>query len=254
MRIEYIPGKNDDVISFVVDDIDAAFANSLRRTLMMEIPVYACNDIVFYNNSSPLYDEMISNRLGLLPLTTPVDTEEGGKLVTISLDVKGPRTVYSGDLVSDDPEVRPINADFPLLKLGEDQTISLNAECTVGFGRDHVKWQAGLASYKHYPIIEIDPEKCNLCGECVKACPVNILELKDDKVVVTEITKCTFCRSCEEACKKFNENEIISVRPMEEKFIFKVESFGNMGAKDLLNTALNVIESKAKELDQLLNE
>jgi DNA-directed RNA polymerase subunit D len=254
MRIDYIPVGSEDVLSFVIEGIDVAFANTLRRTIMMEIPIYACNDIVFYANSSPLYDEMVSHRLGLVPLTTPIDTEEDGKLVTMSLETKGPRTVYSGDLVSDDPEVRPINDDFPILKLGQDQSISLNAECTVGFGKDHVKWQAGLASYKNHPLIQIDTERCNLCGECVKACPQNILGINEDKVVVDGIIKCTFCRSCEDACKKLNENEIISVSPMEDKFIFRLESFGNMNTKDLLNTALNVIEKKAKELDQLLNE
>ncbi|HOP09533.1 MAG TPA: DNA-directed RNA polymerase subunit D [Candidatus Methanofastidiosa archaeon] len=253
MRIEYIPVDKEDTLSFIIEGIDVAFANTLRRTVMMETPIYACNDIVFYKNSSPLYDEMVSHRLGLVPMTTPVDTEEGAKMVTMSLEAEGPRTIYSGDLVSDDPEVKPINDGFPILKLGQDQSISLNAECTVGFGRNHVKWQAGLASYKNYPVIEVDPERCNLCGECVNACPVKILEMKE-RVVANDVIKCTFCRSCEDACKKLNENKIISVEPMEDKFIFKIETFGNMNTKDLLNTALNVIENKAKELDQLLNE
>jgi len=254
MMIDYISGDREDEIRFVVDGIDAAFANTLRRTLMMEVPVYACNEIVFYNNSSPLYDEMVSHRIGLVPISTPFETEEGAKMVTISLEAEGPGNVLSGDMVSDDPEVMPINDDFLLLKLGEGQSIKLNAECNVGFGKDHVRWQAGLASYKNYPIIKIDSERCNVCGECVKACPVKILVMGEEGVNPENIIKCTFCRSCEEACKRLNEDSIIKVTPMTDKFIFKLETYGNMSAKDLLNTALNVIEKKAKELDQLLNQ
>ncbi|MBN1786204.1 MAG: DNA-directed RNA polymerase subunit D [Candidatus Methanofastidiosa archaeon] len=254
MRIEFIPVDKDDTLMFIVEGIDATFANSLRRAIMTEVPVYACNEVVFYTNSSPLYDEVISHRIGLVPLTTPEGTDKDSKMVTMSLEAQGPTTVYSGSLVSDDPSVQPVNDEFPLLKLGPGQSISLNAECYVGYGKDHVKWQPGLVGYKNYPIIDVDKQRCNLCGECVKTCPTKILGIEEGSIVVLEIFKCTFCKSCEDACKRLNENEIITVRPMNDKFIFRIESFGNMSTKDLLNTALNVIEKKAERLDQLLNE
>jgi Fe-S-cluster-containing dehydrogenase component len=72
-------------------------------------------------------------------------------------------------------------------------------------------------------------------------------------VVVTDPTLCTFCRSCEEACIKSNEESLITVMPSEESFIFKLESYGNMPAKDLLSAAFMVIDSKVKGLDQALS-
>lgn len=252
MRIDFVSEDKEDKLLFVIDDIDVTFANTLRRTIMMEVPIYACKDVIFYSNSSPLYDEMISLRMGLIPLTTPFDSDVDSKMVTLSMEAEGPSTVYSSSLVSDDPSVQPISDDFPLVKLAPGQSISFNAECNVGFGKDHVKWQAGLASYKNFPNISVDKERCNLCGECVKACPVDILELGEECVNVIDVRNCTFCMSCEEACRKLNEKEFIKVRPEEGRFIFKLESYGCMNAKDLLKTALNVIEKKAKALDQQL--
>lgn len=252
MKIDYLPSSHDNVLTIVVDGVSAAFVNALRRTILSELPVYACNEVVFYDNSGPLFDETVSHRVGLIPLSTPVDSDDDSRMVTLSLEAEGPRMVYSADLVSDDPEVMPIDDGFPIVKLGEGQRLAFNAECTVGYGREHVRWQAGLASYKNYPVITIDSEQCNRCESCVKACPVNILAVEGDALVVTDVTKCTFCRSCEEACAKSNEETLITVSLDRNKFIFTLESFGNMSAKDLLTTALKVMENKSSELSSQL--
>lgn len=45
----------------------------------------------------------------------------------------------------------------------------------------------------------VDPEKCTGCGECVEACPLDSLEVKDDLAVVDEDT-CGDCGSCVDVC------------------------------------------------------
>jgi DNA-directed RNA polymerase subunit D len=252
MNVQYI-SDNDTSVVFVIEGVRAPFVNALRRVLMSEIPVYACKDLIVYDNSSPLFDEIISHRIGLVPLTTPKDADESSRMVTISVEATGPAVVTSASFVSDDPEVAPTSEDFPIVKLGEGQRLMCNAECVVGYGKDHVRWQPGLASYKNYPLITVNHETCNRCKSCIKACPRSILSIEDDAVVVTDPTLCTFCRSCEEACIKSNEESLITVMPSEESFIFKLESYGNMPAKDLLSAAFMVIDSKVKGLDQALS-
>ena len=46
--------------------------------------------------------------------------------------------------------------------------------------------------------IKIDSEKCTMCGNCIAACPFNILEEKDGKIFIKE--GCTMCGACKDVC------------------------------------------------------
>ncbi|UCF58340.1 MAG: 4Fe-4S binding protein [Candidatus Bathyarchaeota archaeon] len=48
--------------------------------------------------------------------------------------------------------------------------------------------------------IKIDEEKCTGCGTCVDICPVEVLEIKDEKSVVVNLDECLVCRACEVQC------------------------------------------------------
>ncbi len=56
--------------------------------------------------------------------------------------------------------------------------------------------------------IKIDNEKCDGCGTCVDICPVEVLEIKDEKSVVTYLDECLVCLACEVQCPN-NAIEII---------------------------------------------
>ena len=53
----------------------------------------------------------------------------------------------------------------------------------------------------------VDKDKCEGCGECVEVCPVEVLELEDEKAVVVNEEECLGCESCIEVC----EQEAITV-------------------------------------------
>jgi electron transfer flavoprotein alpha subunit len=46
--------------------------------------------------------------------------------------------------------------------------------------------------------IKIDHEKCVMCGNCVSACPFNVLDVVDDKIVIKE--GCNLCGACRDVC------------------------------------------------------
>lgn len=50
--------------------------------------------------------------------------------------------------------------------------------------------------------INVDPEKCIGCGECVDICPVAVYELQDEKSVPVNAEECTGCESCVEICEE----------------------------------------------------
>lgn len=150
----------DSKIRFNISGIDVSLANALRRIVISEIPTMAIEEITFYENSSILDDEILALRLGLIPLKTDLRTYNPVSECTckgkgcakctaiLTLDIKGPGTVYSKELKSTDSEIIPVYDNIPIVKLTEDQGIRLEAKARLGTGKEHMKWQAGLASYE----------------------------------------------------------------------------------------------------------
>lgn len=57
-----------DRIEFDLVGVDASIANALRRILMAEVPTVAIESVYVWNNTSIVVDEVLSHRLGLVPL------------------------------------------------------------------------------------------------------------------------------------------------------------------------------------------
>jgi len=152
MKFSKSTSKGNKIV-FTVKDTSTAFVNALRQTILEEIPVMAISEVDIYENSSSLFDEYISHRLGLIPLTiNPKDFKIGEDYskhsVTISLDAKGPKTVYSGDLKSKDKTIKSVYDNIPIIKLTKDEGLKIEATATLGIAKDHARWQTGHASYK----------------------------------------------------------------------------------------------------------
>jgi DNA-directed RNA polymerase subunit D len=149
-------------VKVLLEGVERPYANALRRLALSEVPTMAVDDIVVVENSSALYDEILGHRLGLIPLTTPrgkyihpADCDCRAPLgcskcrVLLTLDVEGRdgiTTVYSGDLKSEDEEVRPYTPNIPILVLAPGQRVKVEAYARLGKGRDHAKWQAATIS------------------------------------------------------------------------------------------------------------
>ncbi|KKY24919.1 putative dna-directed rna polymerase i and iii subunit [Phaeomoniella chlamydospora] len=59
--------------SFSLVGIDTALANAFRRILIAEVPTLAIEYVFIHNNTSIVQDEVLSQRLGLIPLKGSVD-------------------------------------------------------------------------------------------------------------------------------------------------------------------------------------
>lgn len=147
MKIDSIKTEGDK-LSFNLSGVGTSFANAMRRLLISSIPVYAADKVVFYENSSAFFDEYISNRIALIPLTTPANDEPGGEGVMLTLDAEGPKTVYSRDFGSTDARIVPACKNIPITKLSAGQRLRVEAKARMGTSREHAKFQSCVATYE----------------------------------------------------------------------------------------------------------
>lgn len=266
MEIEILE-KSEERARFILRDSTRAFANSLRRTILTEVPCMAIDEVMVEENESIMTDEMLTHRLSLIPLKTDLKayvlpskckcrSEEGCSRcrVTLTLECEAkesPMTVYSRDLKSEDPAIVPVSPDIPIIKLATGQKIKLKAFAKLGLGKDHAKWQpVSVCVYKFMPIIEIDSKKCDLCGKCVNVCPRKVLSIEDEKIKVVKLFDCTLCRDCMDACPM----SAISVSWDGSTFIFNLESTGTLPISQLVVKAAEVLREKVNELKKALGE
>jgi DNA-directed RNA polymerase subunit D len=259
--------KNDVSLRLLIEGTDAAFMNTLRRIVLSEVPTMAVDDVVIIENSSLLQDEFLAHRIGLIPLKTDLDTynlpenckcksEFGCNLCRVSLVLEAEAedctiTVYSGDFKSENPSIVPVSSKIPIVKLAPGQKIRLEAYARLGKGKDHARWQpVSMCAYKYMPIITIDTKLCNLCGDCIKVCPKNILVKAGNKIEIRNIENCTVCQDCVDACQK--KPKAIEVIWDETSFVFGIESTGALSTERILREAFNLMEGKLKDfLSQL---
>ncbi|MDV2482682.1 DNA-directed RNA polymerase subunit D [Methanoculleus sp. Wushi-C6] len=261
---------DERVAKFTISGVSTSFANMFRRAMISEVPTLAIEDVRIYDNTSVLFDEMLTHRLGLIPLRTDLKVYkprsecscEGAGCsactATYTLSVEGPRTVCSSDLIPQDPDAAPAEEKIPIIDLAEDQKIVLEAQATVGTGKEHAKWQATTAcGYKNYPVIAID-ERCDGCGMCVEECPRHVLEAGQGRVRVKAGQEefCSLCRLCERACLAggIGSEAAIHIGTEAGKFIFVVEGDGSMPVREIIERALQYIQKASDDLVDVMNE
>lgn len=262
MKVELLE-LSEERIEFLLSGVSAAFANGIRRACMSEVPTLAIDEIVMYDNTSVLFDEILSLRIGLIPLlaqdldiySRPEDCQCGGEgcpgcRVDFMLSAEGSCTVYSRDVKFTDPTVKPAFDRIPIVTLGEGEKLVIEGYATKRVGRDHAKWQSGtLCGYKNLPEIEIN-DACSGCGKCVEVCPREILVMDNDRAKATNMVKCSLCKLCVEDC----ESGAISIAPLLDCFVMTIKSSGSMAARDLVARASEEIKLRAEMLGAKLAE
>ena len=256
MEIKILNNK-DNKLSFIIYAINPALANTLRRLMIAEVPVLAIEEVEFAKNSSALYDEILAHRLGLIPLKTDLKSYnlkdeckckgKGCALCELKLTLKssGPATVYSYDLKSTDPKVKPVYPEMPIVDLTKKQKLELEATAILGKGKTHAKFSPGLIYYRGYPEF-IVKDKSNLknLAENLK----NIVNLKGDNLQINDILKWN------ETYEQILEQNNIEVKNSEEDFIFNIESWGQLSCKEIMLKALEIFNDKLDEFSNKLKK
>ena len=280
----------DNYIEILFTNVPLPILNAIRRTIQLEVPTMAIDEVIFYENSSPLYDEVISHRLGLIPLRSeeairkykspekcaecmetyyegvseeiaqrPPAEECENCFTYIRGSLENPiqtqdlKTLYSGDLLSDDPDVQPVYKEIPIVILGPGQKISFDAKARLGRGIEHIKWSpvsvAGVRYVASIVTERLSDEKISLAEECVKYCPVNILyySAEEKKILSKNDLECILCQQCVKMCPE----DSIKILPRNDQYILFFESTGQLSLRTILLSAIDILVEK---IDYLLKQ
>ena len=272
MNIEVLE-KNEHKLVFVLEGLSIEMINAIRRIILTEIPVMAIDEVIILKNDSPLYDEIISHRLGLIPLTTdlevyklPKECECGGFgcpicQVSLTCEIKNITNksleIYSGDLKSNDPMIVPVSPNIPIVKIDKNDKVIIEAYAILGIAKDHVKWQAvSNCAYRFYPEIEFDEKKIKNPEEkklIANLCPKKLFDFSDGKTLKLKEDywkTCTLCKSCEDNCS----SGAIKVTWKDKKYIFSLESDGVLPFDVILKKTFEIFNEKIDEFTSKLEE
>jgi len=245
------------------EDTQPYFVNSLRRIMVSELPKLAVDNVIIYDNTSALFDEIISHRLGFIPIPTDLSLLSfkdecvcKGKgcpncTVRYTLSKEGEGTVLSGDLQPAEKSWSITEDKIPIVKLYGDQRLILEVEAVLGRARDHAKWQGVQApGYKMDIIIDYDKNKSSDVKDFIEKLPKGIAELKNNKIQLIDESKLP------EFEYHLNKEKInfIHVTRDQKNITFKFETDGSLKAKDALIESAKLLESKYKEFGDLLKK
>jgi len=256
MEIKLIKKLNNKEI-FTISKINHVIANTLRRYINSYVPTLAISKVEFKKNSSVLYDQIVAHRLGLIPLTTdlksytlPEECKCKGKgcakcELKMTLKAKGPCTVYTSELKSQDPKVKPIDDNFPITKLTEGQELEFMAIAKLGLGKDHAKHVPGLVIFRGIPELQVsNQQKAKECASELK----EILDFKDGKLKIKDLSK--WNESHENICENYN----IQIKPSKENFLFTIEPWGQLTVKQMVQKALEIFDKKLSEFESQIKK
>ncbi len=230
--------KKSGRVTFILKNSTPAFVNALRRAMMESVPVMSIEDVEFVQNDGVLYDEMVAHRLGLVPLTTdlkgydvrkPGDELSAKNSVKLVLRAKGPCTVYSEDLKSKDPKIKPVFSKIPITKLLKGQELELEATAVLGVGKEHVKFSPCLAWYTYKAKVIVNNNHGDFEKFREKYPPQVFSNGKIDAKLIEQ-------HNLFEACEGVNE-EIVKVERDPSTFIFNIEPWGQLSPSEILASA-----------------
>lgn len=231
--------NKENQITFLVESNESLF-NAIRRYIN-RVPTLAINEVEISRNDSPLYDETIAHRIGLIPLKM----SKSNKNPELKLEVNSEGFVYSEELKG---EIEVVFKRIPITFLKKGEEIKIDATITIGTGVEHSKFSPGFMHYRNS--LEISMSK-KFLEKIKQICPETDIKEKGDKIIVLDNKKREVCDVCEGICEKEGETcDIILLNDL----VVTIESFGQMDVKSIFKQSVDILKKDLKDISKLLKK
>ncbi len=217
--------KNKDQIVFDAE-IEEGLANAIRR-YVNHIPIFAIDELEISRNDSPLYDETIAHRVGLIPLKMDGVSEK----TKVKLSVKKEGIVYSESIKG----AEIVYKEIPITTLDKGQELEFTATLKFGRGEEHAKFTPGLMFYRNYAEITMDKE---FIDDVKKILPDVEIKEKGGKIVLIDNNKKEITDVLEGLTQKAKKKAEVALG---KNLIITVESFGQMDVKEVFKESLEAL-------------
>lgn len=276
MKLDIVRWGRDE-IEFLVEGAPLPLLNAIRRYSLAKVPTYAIDEVMVIVNTSAMFDEILAHRLAMIPLRSEESLERQEVEIDIcsrcsSSEEKPPAeicekcyihmtieaeansdemTVYSGGIKSEDPYIKPVYSNIPIVVLAPGQRISLELKARLGRGLEHAKWSpATISVVRHAASVVIDESRCSMCGKCVEVCPKNVFGVDGGKIVVRDVYSCTLCRQCIYVCQP----GALSVSIDENRNIVRIESSGSLNPETIVRKSATILLSELNAISELVKQ
>ena len=274
-----IASKTKDTIEFYLTETDLSFANSLRRIILAEVPTMAIDMVSVQANTSPLFDEFIAHRLGLIPLVSnnidkyeyslKCTCKEGCEKCKVDFKINVKCTeekinVTTKDIIPLNPNcsVIPVDFDKPIViaKLKKNQVLNMTMTAKKGIGKEHAKWSpVSSCVLQQVPEIEfVDKgdffEKLEISQkqDFVSSCPRGVFKMDNENgsIEVIKLMDCNFCDECKLKIEELggNPRNVIQIQPKPKNFYFIVESTGALTPEKIVLEGFKSLKEKLNSI------
>jgi DNA-directed RNA polymerase alpha subunit len=260
-----------------IDRITAPIANMFRRVFSTEVPTVAIDRVLIEENDGVVLDELLSHRLGLVPIAAPVDRMafitnaedanfnklDGSRVLVFDLDIRADphqaiTPVYSRHLrwvplagqEEWGEEVFLVHHDILLAKLGPNQRIKLRAIAIKGLALVHAKWSPVSACYYEFrnEISLSRPLRGDDAKLLRRLCPMKVFDIEDDAAFVNDPRSCTLCRECLRNDQYPTVADAVTIEKHKTSVHFTLETTGQLRAKDVFVKGLQLFAERLRGL------
>ena len=281
--------ETEEKIQILLSKTDRSFANALRRSLISDTPKMAIDSVTFqlgtkeqdeeiWETTGPLPDEMIAQRLAMIPIPTVHDKfhfqdecpnckdvveEERGCVecqmiyTCVVFGSEEGRWVTAGDmkyLGEGSLEIPDEYKSIPITKLLKGQMIEFYATAIMGRGREHTKWSpvCGVSFHPRRIGVMNNKRKSKILWDMDLEINAKDFDkdgkLKDIDKVAILVDELNHVGEGTEASREFSD--AVTLEEVSGEFILEFETDGSMGPRVAFMKAVEELAGRFGSIEQ----